>query len=116
MRKLLSLAVLAALGGCANNGPIDPNRGELIASPGVQAIFDDEDVDIAEATDRVRCERIMRVGTHLIERYCYTVPEQDEEERRIDRITFKAIDQIARPKMSEPLTGRPRGAFSSPPD
>lgn len=102
----LCLAMLAAA--CASNGPIDPNRGLLVASDGVKAIFDDESVDVAEAVDDVRCERTMIVGSHLIRRYCYTLPEAERLEERVKEFRLKFMQNQPKPSLGSGGGGGPQ--------
>lgn len=84
-KNIIVPSVLAlGIGACASNGPVDPNRGEIISTPGVRAVFEDSDVDVAEAKEEVRCERITKTGTHRVFRYCYTVAEEDDRNQRND--------------------------------
>jgi hypothetical protein len=70
--------------------PVDHNRGELIASEGVKAIFEEtEEGDEIRVTrgDNIRCERQRRVGTHLINKVCMTKDEWDLRERKTRDVT-----------------------------
>ena len=93
---------------CASQGPIDPNRGLLVASDGVKAIFDDESVDVAEAVDDVRCERTMIVGSHLIRRYCYTLPEAERLEERVKEFRLKFMQHQPKPSLGSGGGGGPQ--------
>ena len=117
MKRLpLALVLGILLSACASQAPINPNRGNLIATEGVRKIFEDESVDVAEASDQVRCRHVYRVGTHLTQRMCWTKEEQEADEARHRRYNLKYLDQITRAKSVEPQTGRPVTVGSSNPD
>ena len=116
MRQLVVLALCTLICACANTGPVDPNRGNLIATEGVRQVFEDDTVDVAEATDRIKCRHVYRVGTHLIQRLCVTTDEETADEDRHRRYNLKYLDQITRAKSVEPQTGRPVTIGSSNPD
>lgn len=78
--------------GCKAVPPFQ-NAGELIASPGVQELFEDPKVDTVYADgSNVKCRQIRRVGTHIHSRLCMTVEEWESRERALaqtkDQIRF----------------------------
>ena len=76
----ITMIAIVGLAGC-QSVPENVNRGELVASAGVRAMFEDPGIDAVEAGERVRCERYRRVGTHLIQRVCMTMEEWELKER-----------------------------------
>lgn len=91
-RKIVSAALTALLAGtvfgCASTQNRNMNPGERTeVSAGVAEMVDDlGEVDVRFA-DNVYCERVRRVGTHLVTRVCYDSREAARKSRRdLDRL------------------------------
>ncbi len=83
---LLATLLVAGLTAC-QTVPVDTNKGELVASPGVQRYFaQNENIGeiVVNNDSDIRCERHRRTGTHMIVRVCRTKLEwkQLEEQTR----------------------------------
>ena len=74
MAYRITLCLLAVLlGACASTQRRAMNDGErTITTAPVRALVNDQgEVDVRFEKD-VHCERIKRVGTHLVQRFCYS--------------------------------------------
>ena len=83
MRRLLVVAIVAlALNACASTQRRAMNDGERTLTTGtVRALVQSQgEVDV-RFDERIRCERIRIVGTHLIQRFCYSGADAKEAAR-----------------------------------
>ncbi len=72
------LGFLALTLAACQSVPVDTNHGELIASPGVKALFEQNEgineIVVKDDSD-LKCVRERRVGTHMVMRICRTKVE-----------------------------------------
>lgn len=83
MGRLLLLAIIAlALSACASTQRRAMNDGErTITTDKVRALVQAQGAVDVRFDEQIRCERIRIVGTHLIQRFCYSGAEAKEAAR-----------------------------------
>ncbi len=77
------LALLAAIAGCASTSERNMNAGErtVVSDEVAELVEELGEVDIRFA-ENVYCERIRRVGTHLVTRVCWDSREAARQSRQ----------------------------------
>ncbi|MEM1091979.1 MAG: hypothetical protein AAF552_11000 [Pseudomonadota bacterium] len=77
------LALLAAIAGCASTSERNMNAGErtLVSDEVAELVEELGEVDVRFA-ENVYCERIRRVGTHLVTRVCWDSREAARQSRQ----------------------------------
>jgi hypothetical protein len=85
MKKLVLATLPLALAACVSTADRPMNDGEAtFVSQEVRKIVEKSEeglVDTREFPD-IRCRRFKRVGSHMVNRYCYTKDEEDEALQR----------------------------------
>ncbi|MEM6576262.1 MAG: hypothetical protein AAF736_18440 [Pseudomonadota bacterium] len=113
---LLAAVLAAGLTAC-QTVPVDTNKGELVASPGVQRYFaENENIGeiVVNNDSDIRCERQRKTGTHMVVRVCRTKLEwkQLEEQTRYQaerRLIGGACGDTRRAGLNRCSEGRPVG-------
>jgi hypothetical protein len=94
MKSLLFLVICIFLTGCHAKHSRVMNKGEeTLVSDQVRALVmaaDDGLLDI-RGEEKVRCERIRIVGTHMVKRLCYTTDEEEEMAHKTREEYFKSF-------------------------
>jgi hypothetical protein len=104
--KWIAIATLVLMLSACKSVPENLNSGELIASAGVRAFFDDPNVDAVEAGSKISCKRERRVGTHMIFKVCMTKEEWKDRE-------LATRDMHRRYRETNPCTANLSGAFGN---
>ena len=82
--KNLSLKIFCApiLFGCATQSPSTPNES-IVVSPLVAQMVQEEG-ELAQDDERIRCRTTIKTGTRLSRRVCRTHFEDEQEARKAD--------------------------------
>ena len=104
MKLIPTLLMAFTLGACAAKHERIVNDGEktIVSDKVLEMVLAAEDglLDIREH-ENVRCRRIRIVGTHMVQRLCYTTEEEEEQARKTQAEYYagfganKCLDQSA---------------------
>ena len=118
-RTLITLTAAVVMAGCAATHDRPMNKGEkTIVSDKVLAMVEENGgkLDIRK-TDNVKCVRNRLVGSHMVQRVCYTLEEFEALAANNKKAYYarfganKCLDQARGCRNRDPRVGGPQGEF-----